>query len=169
MRALKFLRPRAVGPFSSFHWPLPENGAPGAWVSATGQLQPCLNGVHACRTSDLPYWLTEELWRLELAGTVIEEEKIVVAERGRLVSRVEAWTEETAIEFALACAARAVEHAAADPHVEGYAQDAEEFALGAREGRSDLVAVAAFAAAHTSDYAAERSWQAAWLEQRLGL
>jgi hypothetical protein len=169
VRAFKFLRPRAVGPFSGFRWPLPENGAPGAWVSAPTPLRPGLNGVHACRTTDLPYWLTEELWRVELDGTVIEEEKIVVAERGRLVSRVEAWTEESAIEFALACAARAVEQAAADHQVEGYAQDAEEFALGAREGRSDLVAVAAFAAAHTSDYTTERSWQAAWLEQRLGL
>jgi hypothetical protein len=169
MQAYKFLRPRAVGPFSGFHWPLPTGGAPGPWVTAPGSLQPCLNGVHACRPADLPFWLTEELWRIELQGPVVEEETVVLAERGRLISRVAEWTAATALEYADACAERARIHAAADPDVEGYARDAEEFASAAREDRFDLVAVAAFAAAHTADYLAERRWQAAWLERRLSL
>jgi hypothetical protein len=169
MQAYKFLRPHAVGPFSGFRWPLPTGGAPGRWVTAPGRLQPCLNGVHACRISDLPFWLTEELWRIELEGAVVEEETVVIAERGRLVSRVDEWTGETALEYADACAARARGHAAAAPDVAGYAHDAEGFAAAAREDRFDLVAVAAFAAAHTSDYADERRWQAAWLGQRLAL
>ena len=169
MHAYKFLRPRAVGPFSGFRWPLPQGRAPGRWVTAPGPLQPCLNGVHACRITDLPFWLTEELWRIELDGALVKEETVVVAQRGRLTSRVDEWTEETGLDYADACAARARAHAAAARDVEGYAQDAEAFALAARADRFDLVPVAAFAAAHASDYVTERRWQAAWLGQRLAL
>ena len=64
MRAYKFLRPGAVGPFSGHRWPVPAGGDPGAWVEAAGGPALC-RGVHGCRVADLPWWVQEELWEAE--------------------------------------------------------------------------------------------------------
>src|SRR3954453_22728860 len=56
----KFLRPGGVGPFSTVPWP-----AAGTWLSVD-EVSPCSSGIHACRAGDLPYWLAEELWVIEL-------------------------------------------------------------------------------------------------------
>ena len=66
MRAFKFLTADGSGVFSGFAWPLPD-GAPGAWVES--EVDPCRSGIHACRPSDLPYWLADagpvlRLWKL---------------------------------------------------------------------------------------------------------
>ena len=42
---------------------------PGAWIE--GDPNACISGVHACATADLPYWLCDELWEVELAGEVV--------------------------------------------------------------------------------------------------
>ena len=65
MRALKALRAGAVGPFSGFRWPTPGDG-PGQWVAASPS--PCASGVHACLRGQLPLWLHDELWEIELGG-----------------------------------------------------------------------------------------------------
>jgi hypothetical protein len=106
MMAYKFLQADRIGPFSGFRWP-----EPGVWVRATDDLAACRSGVHACRTQDLPWWLSEELWEIELEGQVrIEEHKIVVP-AGRLRSRVERWKSTCAQEYAEACAWRARDRA----------------------------------------------------------
>ena len=51
--AYKFLDEGAVGPFTGFRWPARE------WVDAAG-VDPCLEGIHACRVRDLPVWLGRE-------------------------------------------------------------------------------------------------------------
>ena len=81
MIAYKFLLADRIGPFTGFRWPV------GEWVEAAG-VDPCLRGVHACRIRDLPVWLGPELWELELAGDVTEQERKLVATRGRLTTRV---------------------------------------------------------------------------------
>jgi hypothetical protein len=101
MLAYKFLRAGRVGPFSGFRWP-----QPGVWVQAADDLAPCRSGIHACRTSDLPWWLGEELWVVELQGNVRLEEHKIVARAGRLRARVERWTPARAQEYAEACAWR---------------------------------------------------------------
>ena len=63
MIAYKFLRSGRIGPFSGYRWP-----EPGAWVDASGT-DPCRRGVHACRTADLPWWLADELWEIELVDS----------------------------------------------------------------------------------------------------
>ena len=88
MKALKALRAGAVGPFSEFRWPTPGDG-PGQWVAASPS--PCASGVHACLRGQLPLWLHDELWEIELGGAVTTLERKVVAARGRLVRRVEGW------------------------------------------------------------------------------
>jgi hypothetical protein len=102
MIAYKFLRTGCVGPFSAFQWPEPD-----VWVHATGDLAACRRGIHACRPSDLPWWLADELWEIELDGNVEIDEHKIIAPSGRLRSRIEAWTSACAQEYADACAWRA--------------------------------------------------------------
>ena len=67
--AYKFLGPDRVGRFSGFRWP-----EAGQWVKAAVDPALCRSGIHACRTEDLPWWLDQELWLIELQGvTQIEE------------------------------------------------------------------------------------------------
>jgi hypothetical protein len=127
----KFLRPGAVSPFTGFAWP-----APGEWVHEPA-VRACRQGWHACRIGDLPYWLTEELWEVELAGTVAETRTKVVASRARLVSRVVAWTPVTALRFGVACTGRVAAHAADELRDGGLAAQANRLA-----GVADRVAAA---------------------------
>jgi hypothetical protein len=106
MFAYKFLRAGHVGPFSGFRWP-----GPGVWVRTGADLAQCRSGIHACRTGDLPWWLGEELWLVELQGDVRFEKHKVVALAGRLRSRIERWTPACAQEYADACAWRARDRA----------------------------------------------------------
>jgi hypothetical protein len=101
--AAKFLGRGGVGLFSGFGWPLPVAGEPGAWVEVEGPLEPGRNGIHACRPQDLTDWIDDELWAVELDGELEEREATVVARRGRLLRRVEAWTPDAARAFAEAC------------------------------------------------------------------
>jgi hypothetical protein len=107
MIAYKFLRPRRIGPFSAFRWPEPRT-----WVQSGDETVPCRRGVHACRTSDLPWWLAEELWEIELTAQPEVEGHKLVARAGRLLTRVDSWNAPTAQEFADACAWRAAAKAA---------------------------------------------------------
>jgi hypothetical protein len=99
--AYKFLRAGRIGPFSEFHWP-----TPGSWVRVDAETQPCRHGIHACRVSDLPWWLADELWEIELDGSVRADAHKILAPAGRLLSRVDAWTPASAQEYADACAWR---------------------------------------------------------------
>lgn len=106
MLAYKFLAAGAVAPFTGRSWPLPSAGLPGAWlVAPDGDL--ARRGVHACREEDLSLWPDEELWVVELDGPFLAAPHQIVAARGRLLRRVEAWNEETARAYAVACAFRA--------------------------------------------------------------
>jgi hypothetical protein len=106
MIAYKFLRFGRTGPFSAFQWP-----EPGVWVHAGRDLATCRGGIHACRPGDLPWWLADELWEIELDGHVHADEHKIVAPAGRLRVQIEAWTPACAQEYADACAWRAHERA----------------------------------------------------------
>jgi hypothetical protein len=110
--AYKFLCAGGFGPFSRYAWPLPRNGAPGAWVISSADAVLCHSAVHACRVSDLPWWLQDELWQAELGGDVTAGRHKVMAPRARLLRRVDGWDAACAQRFADACAARARDHAA---------------------------------------------------------
>jgi hypothetical protein len=111
VNAYKFLRPGAIGPFSGFRWPTPRGSAPGPWVDADGAPIRCRCGVHACRLQDLPWWLAEELWEVELAGDVVAYPHKVAGHRGRLVRRVDGWTGAARRDYVHACAWRARDRA----------------------------------------------------------
>jgi hypothetical protein len=89
--AYKFLDGNGRTYFSGFAWPLPTDGAPGEWVESAA-VRPSYEGVHACRGDQLAFWLTPNLWEIELDGEVVEATHKIVAPRGRLVRHVEEWT-----------------------------------------------------------------------------
>jgi len=85
-RAWKFLDELGRGMITGFPWP-----RPGQWVTVDGPLEDCVRGIHACRPIDLGWWLSAQLWEIELAGDHLEGRHAVVAARGRLVRQVEGW------------------------------------------------------------------------------
>jgi hypothetical protein len=161
--AYKFLDPGRLAPFTGVQWP-----EPGAWLGSD-RVELCLSGVHACRSDDLPYWLRAELWEVELAGGLIEGERLVAARRGRLVRRVDRWTTEAAKAYGRSCAEEARRQAAGSPDLEAYAADAE----GAAEHSPPFAALAAARVAELQNgaagYEAERARQARWLADALEL
>ena len=166
MKAYKFLRPDGTSVFSGFRWPLP-NGRPGAWVDA--RVDPCRSGIHACRPSDLPLWVGRVMYEIELDGELVEQRMKVVAPRGRLIRRIEAWDELRDV-YTRMCADRAHELASSvSPPLESWDAVVEP---SIPEGPALLGFVAARIAEEisgTDAYHEERRRQTAWLVERLGL
>jgi hypothetical protein len=165
MEALKFLHPGRVAPFTGVTWP-----PPGQWLVSARAPELCRAGVHALLADVLAVWIAEELWRVELDGGQELAPGIVVASRGRLVGRLESWNDQTAREFARACAAhvrgatgRAGEYAAEA------AAAAEQAMAGGSATRVGYVAAHAAEAMASGGFAAERRWQSRWLADRLGV
>jgi hypothetical protein len=161
--AYKFLAAGATGRFTGFRWEA------GRWIEAEAA-DPCRAGIHACRVRDLPIWLDDELWEIELAGEVIAGERKVVATRGRVTRRIEQWAPETAREFGRFCARRTRERVGFLPFLSGFVADVDRFVS------QNRIAIAGFAAARAAElrdgaaaYESERLAQAAWLAERLGL
>jgi hypothetical protein len=161
--AYKFLGAGQVGRFTSFRW---ESGT---WVDAA-TADVCRTGIHACRIRDLPIWLDDELWEIELDGEVVEGDRKVVATRGRLTRRIEPWTAQLAHEFGRFCMRRTRERVGFVPVLSGFVSDVERFVAQHR------IAIAGFAAARAAElrdgstaYDAERDAQASWLADRLAL
>jgi hypothetical protein len=121
--AYKFLRAGRLGPFSGFRWP-----EPGVWVRADGEGAPCRTGIHACRLQDLPWWLADELWEIELDEQLQVDEHKILAPAGRLLSPIERWTRACAEQYAEACAWRARDHAVHALARAGHPQSASRLA-----------------------------------------
>ena len=168
MRAYKCLRPGRVGPFSGYGWPI------GEWVEGGGAML-CTRGVHACRTTDLPYWLTQELWEIELEGEVRQERRKLIADRGRLVQRVEGWNDASAVSFAEDCTARAKERAerATGEDTALLGELVADAAANAAKGEAVLVGFIGARSAEigggVDGYMEERLAQARWLAAELRL
>ena len=166
--AYKFTRPGARSPFTGFAWPERD------WVEADGEPALCSNGIHACRPEALPRWLDEELWRIEMDEVTEEHDGVLLARRGRLLERIDAWDAEASRELARSCAAWAAtlagEHP--DPLLRAMADDIARIADGPDPSAT---ALSMYCTAHAYDiavsggYAAERRRQAEWLRDRLGL
>jgi len=190
--AYKFLSRGAVAPFTGFPWP-----DPGAWVSARVDREDAW--IHACRRGDVPYWLDEELWRVELAGPVRETRYQIASPRARLVERIAGWDPSLGRAYAGACALRArdlalphlapalrdaltgvadleaivaaVNRAGPPPLAAAYVSDAANNAL--HVGPATTSYIACMLASRLGDglaaFESERAWQSRWLAERLGL
>ena len=168
MIAYKFLRRDGTAVFSGFTWPIPPNGRAGRWVEAP--VDPCRSGVHACRPRDLPYWTGEVLYEVELDGEIVEQRSKVVAARGRIHQRIDAWDEAAAEEYTRRCADRAHELALAAE------RPIPDWAEAARAAVPEGPALLGFCAARIAEeidglagYRREREAQSHWLVERLGL
>ncbi len=149
MIAFKFLERGAIGRFSGFSWPHPSEDHPGDWVETIDEVKQCFQGVHAIRTDDLLDWLDDELWEIELDGDIVDVGGMLVAERGRLLRRVDAWDEPTAAAFAADCALRARHRALAALRRVGLTEEAEQLMQAAELDQVQAAAAAAHEA--TSD------------------
>jgi hypothetical protein len=183
MIAYKFLKSGAKGLVSGFRWPTPDVGSPGEWVHATSPIRECEAGIHVCRAMDLPYWMCDELWAIEIDGDVVEGTDMLIASRGRLLRLFSGWTRAGQTRFVEACRDRAArildevpverrQHADAFMgHMDTYLR-LESTQLGALctalaiastcGGPNDTGAV-------KSAYRNERAWQSQWLVDNLGL
>jgi hypothetical protein len=183
MIAYKFLRSGAAGLVSGFHWPTPDAGSPGAWVHAASPVRECGTGIHVCRAPDLPYWMCDELWAIEIEGAVVEGTDMLIAPSGRLLYRFSGWTRAGQQRFVEACrdrAARVIGQAPPDRrqhadafmgHMDNY-QQLEWTPLGAL---CTALAIASTyggpddAAVVKAAFRQERVWQSRWLIENLGL
>jgi hypothetical protein len=185
--ALKFLATGAVAPYTGFRW------SPGEWVTAPADRADAW--IHACRAADLPYWLDEELWRVELDAPVHEARYQIASPRGRLLERVEAWDGSVARAFTNACAWRArdvalpqlapalrdgVARAASLDAIReidvargslagAYLADVVKWALQGRPAMTSYVGavLASSSGGGLAAFEAERAWQARWLAEGL--
>ena len=165
MSTYKFLRADGTGVFTRFPWPLPDR-APGAWVET--EPDPCRTGIHACRLGDLPYWAGRNLYEIELDGEILEEKTKLVASRGRLLRRIDAWDDDLRAAYTRHCADRAHELAREN----GLQRWEEVIEPSIPEGPALLGFVAARIADEAGGveaYHAERARQSAWLATHLGL
>lgn len=144
MKAYKWLSPGAVGLFSDFAWP-----PPGEWVQTQPAVVDCVVGVHALRFEHLLDWIDDELWEVELGGAIAERDAMFVAERGRLVRRVEGWDADAARAFADACARRSAAFAAEALRRAGLQHEAEQ--LEEADGLPAVQAAAVDALGATTD------------------
>jgi hypothetical protein len=164
----KFLRSDGTSLFTGFRWPLPEAGRPGSWVES--RLDPCRSGIHACRPADLPLWIGEILYEVELAGEIVELTSKVVAARGRLLRRIEAWDDRLRDAYTRMCADRAHEIA------RGGSPLLDHWDVYVERSVPEGPALLGFVAARIGEerwgrpaYHAERARQAEWLAAHLGL
>ena len=165
MKAYKFLTADALGTFSRFPWPLP-NGGPGDWVES--EVEPCRAGIHACRRGDLPYWLAPALFEIELEAPIAEGTIKVVASRGRLVRRIDAWDDATRAAFGEMCLARSRELVAGAPErLAGWTPPTDIAPESARVAY--ISARIAQELGGVDAYLDERRRQSEWLADRLGL
>lgn len=177
MIAYKFLR-HGRSPFTGAAWPAPEGNAPGRWLEVAGPLGLCANGLHACRPAQLPPWMSGDLWAVELDGEILDTAPALIARRGRLIGAVRGWDAESRSAFAADCARRAARTAGEDPTLAEVAALVDRFVVAGLAGPAGYwSAVVAGQAASNSRrgpvydeaFAAERSVQATWLVERLGL
>jgi hypothetical protein len=121
MEALVSLRAGGRSALGSLVWPAPGSEG-GSWVAAGVDGEP--RDVRGFEASQLPWWLDDEIWVVELAGQVQASGRILLAERARLVRRVEGWDAEAQDAFVAACGGRVAELAAAALEREGRSSEA---------------------------------------------
>ena len=125
--------------------------------------------MHACRTGDLSYWLAPALYEIELDGDIAEAGMKVVAPRGRLVRRIDAWNDETREEYSQMCIARAGELAAIRPDLVGPWAPPPSASAAGPALMGYIAARMAEAISGVDAYVDERARQSAWLAERLDL
>lgn len=119
--AYKFLRANRNSPFANVRWPAPGEG----WLSAVPESRRRRgHPVHACRATDLAYWIDDALWVVELDGHVTAGDTGLTADRARLVAPVTEWP-KVAADFTADSLARldALAKRSGNAEIRGYARE----------------------------------------------
>ncbi len=96
MRAYVFLKSGAIDPFGKTSWITATNGE-ALRGPRTGNDR---NQVRVCRVVDLPYWLNDELWQVELGEPITELACGISSKSARLVRQIPEWSPPRARTFA---------------------------------------------------------------------
>lgn len=106
MKLYKFLKVTGLSVYQAASWPLPVDGAPGAWLPAVeGPLKMCVNGYHACRAGQVALWVDQVLAEVEINGEMIgDEQKVCGRGPARITRIVEGWTPMVLREWLVDCA-----------------------------------------------------------------
>jgi len=171
MTKYKVLDANGCGPYSNYQWPKPtknEDGTwtPGEWVEAEGELVMCENGIHYCDgEKQLLSWLNSQIYEIEVDGEEMRGDDKCIAQRGRLLRRIEAWNECEARLFACDCAEHVLEHFETCYPDDNRPREAIRMARRFANGEAtDEERAAAWAAARDAAWAAARD--AAWAAAR---
>lgn len=120
-------------------WDLPTAEGPSEYLSVSGNLIPCLNGLHLCDRESLSWWIGPALFEAEAITT----ERInhvdpygrspkIVVRTARLTRRVDTWNDVTMRLFAADCAERVIKYLAVgdQPAAIAALEVSRRFALG---------------------------------------
>jgi len=144
-------------------WSLPQRNEDGSWTPGEwmppvkGELVPCLNGYHVVSIEQLPMWLGERIFEVEVGDEIVHADDKSVVRTCRLTRECTGWNERTARLFACDCAERVL------PLYEAYYDDdsprkAIEVARRYAEGTATREELAASrAAARYAAWAAEEA------------
>jgi hypothetical protein len=110
MHAFRFLAKGAMSVSSQIAWSKPQRGRPGEWLGRG--TEGTRRGVLAHRVDDLPYWVHDELYRVELRGPIEELSTGILARELRLCAQIDEWTEATRFDFGHDCIVQLQQRAA---------------------------------------------------------
>jgi hypothetical protein len=91
-------------------WSLPTRNADGTWTpgdwmpEVRGNLEPCANGYHVVTLEQLPDWLGERIFEVEVGKEILPDDDKSVTRTCRLTRECAGWNERTARLFACDCA-----------------------------------------------------------------
>ncbi|MBC7350448.1 MAG: hypothetical protein H5U05_10805 [Candidatus Aminicenantes bacterium] len=133
-----------------------------------GKLKPCRNGYHVVTLEQLPNWLGERIFEVEVGDEIVHADDKSVVRTCRLIRECTGWNERTARLFACDCAERVL------PLYEARYDDdrprkAIETARRYADGKADVEELAAARAAAweaalnaSRDASRAAAWAAAW-------
>jgi len=135
-------------------------------VEAEGELVMCENGIHYCDgEKQLLSWLNSQIYEIEVDGEEMRGDDKCIAQRGRLLRRIEAWNECEARLFACDCAEHVLEHFETCYPDDNRPREAIRMARRFANGEAtDEERAAAWAAAWAA--AGDAAWDAAWAAAR---
>jgi hypothetical protein len=93
-------------------WSLPTQNDDGTWTPGEwmpeieGELKPCRNGYHVVTLEQLPDWLGERIFEVEVGDEIVHADGKSVVRTCRLTRECTGWNERTARLFACDCAER---------------------------------------------------------------
>ena len=151
-------------------WSLPQRNEDGTWVpgewmpEVEGPLEPCANGYHVVSIEQLPMWLGERIFEVEVGDEIVHADDKSVVRTCRLTRECTGGNERTARLFACDCAEHVLSLYEAQYPDDRRPRKAIETARRYAEGKAAVEELTAawYAAEAAARAAAEAARDAAW-------